>query len=512
VNAKIRHRLDRCKRRIQRRLDKSKTLRADRPVLSATNIHYDIADRVHAISHGGIGAFHLLARRIGLIDAIDQRLHLLKIHLPYHESDHVLNFAYNALCNGDCLQDIELRRNDVNFLDALGAQRIPDPTTAGDFCRRFTPEHIDTLQAICDDVRVGVWWHQPACFFDRAILDADGSLVPTDAQHKEGIGIAYDGTWGYHPLLITLANTGEILRIVNRSGNRPSHEGADDALDAARAACFRGGFRKVLMRGDTDFSQTRHLDRWNDDGRVSFIFGYDAKANLIGIAEHLPENAWQTLQRRQRAEPKTQHRQRTANLKDVIVREHEFTTLRLQSEQIAEFPYRPVACKTEFRMIVVRKNISKEKGDLRLFDEIRYFFYITNEWFVPAADIVLAPKGANGRCQQENLIQQIKSGVPALHAPVDTLNSNWAYMVMTGLAWSLKAWAALMLPETPGRWSDKYRAEKAWLLGIEFKTFVNALVAIPCQIVKQARRIVYRMLAYNPYQTIFFRLLDVLRC
>ena len=75
-------------------------------MLSARNIHYDMADRTRAIGCAGIGAVHLLARRVGLIDAIDRDLHLLKVHLPYHESDHVLNIAYNLLCGGDCLQDL----------------------------------------------------------------------------------------------------------------------------------------------------------------------------------------------------------------------------------------------------------------------------------------------------------------------------------------------------------------------------------------------------------------------
>jgi hypothetical protein len=250
---------------IEDRLDKTRLGDCSKPVLDASNIHYEIAERVHGIAYGGIGAFHLLAQHIGLLDAIDQQLHLLKIHLPYHESDHVLNIAYNALCNGDCLQDIELRRNDVNFLDALGARRIPDPTTAGDFCRRFAENDIDLLQNIFDDVRVGIWKQQPDEFFTQAILDADGSLVPSTGEHKEGMDFAYDGTYGYHALLLSLANTGEVMRIVNRSGNRPSHEGAAEALDRAAATCFRAGFRSVLMRGDTDFSQTAHLDRWNAD-------------------------------------------------------------------------------------------------------------------------------------------------------------------------------------------------------------------------------------------------------
>src|SRR6266581_3445256 len=124
-------------------------------MFTASNIHYEFADRCHG-----------LARRLGLIETLDSRLHLLKVHLPYHESDHVLNLAYNALCEGTCLQDLELRRNDEVFLDALGARRIPDPTTSGDFCRRFGSDDVQTLLDIYHDVRVGVWAQQPDSFFE----------------------------------------------------------------------------------------------------------------------------------------------------------------------------------------------------------------------------------------------------------------------------------------------------------------------------------------------------------
>jgi hypothetical protein len=498
------------KQQIRRRLDKSKLGDCSKPVFTARNIHYEFSDRVHGLAYGGIGAMMGLARNIGLIDQIDTRLHVLKIHLPYHESDHVLNFAINALCNGDCLQDIELRRNDAVFLNALGARRIPDPTTAGDFCRRFDQASINRLQDIYDDVRIGVWQQQPAAFFDLAILDVDGTLSETTGNCKEGMDIAYDGTWGYHPLLVSLANTREVLRLVNRPGNRPSHDGAADALDRALACCFRGGFRKVLLRGDTDFSQTQHLDRWDDTGRIDFIFGYDSKHNLQEIAAQLPGLAWDKLERPPRYQAVTGPRQRPDNVKDRIVRERGYETLRLQGEEVAEFNYRPTVCTRDYRMIVVRKDILRTKGDQVLFAEFRYrySFYITNDWVSEAAEIVFS---ANDRCHQENLIQQLKGGVHALTAPVDKLESNWAYMVMTGLAWNLKAWAALMLPET-GRWLEKYRADKLWLLGLEFKTFVNALIAIPCQLVRQAGRLVFRVLAYNPHQAVFFRLVDALRC
>ena len=509
MKTKIRRQLAQRKRRIERRLDKRNVQGSDHPMLTASNIHYEISDRDRGIAHGGIGVFHALARRTGLIDAIDRRLVLLKIHQPYHESDHVLNFAYNALCEGTRLEDIELRRNDEVFLDALGAERIPDPTTAGDFCRRFGPADIRALQNAFHETRQQVWAEQPDAFFDRAIIDMDGTLVGTTGSCKHGMDIAYNGIWGYHPLVVSLANTGEVLSIVNRPGNRPSHEDAAAEVDRCLQVCFDGGFRRVLLRGDTDFSQTEHLDRWNADPRIRFIFGYDAAENLKEIAEKLPERAWKTLQRPARYPVATQTRRRPDNVKDAIVKRREFDTLRLQSEEVAEFNYRPTACRRVYRMVVVRKNITKDKGERHLYDEIRYFFYITNDWVSETDEIVFC---ANDRCDQENLIAQLAGGCRALRAPVDNLYSNWASMVMTALAWDLKAWWALLLPEGPGRHREAYRADKRWVLRLEFKTFVQAFVRLPCQIVRTGRRLLYRLLSWNPHQPIFWRLVDALHC
>jgi hypothetical protein len=509
VNAKIHQQLRNRKSRIQRRLDKKKLANDDRPVFTAANIHYEISDRILGLAHGGIGAIHLLARRIGLIEAIDQNLHLLKIHLPYHESDHVLNLAYNALCDGTCLQDLELRRQDEVYLDALDAQRIPDPTTAGDFCRRFSAADVDTLIDIFNSVRPRIWARQPADFFDLARIDMDGVLVETLGECKLGMDIAYNGVWGYHPLIVSLANTGEVLSILNRSGNRPSHEGAAAEVDRALRVCLEGGFRQVLLRGDTDFSQTKHLDRWSADPRVQFIFGLDATAARHVLADDLQAAAWQDLDRPPRYEVKTQPRQKPPRVKEEIVRQRAFKNKRLVSEQVAEMPYQPVACKNTYRLIVVRKNLSIEKGELRLFDDYVYFFYLTNDWTRPPAAIVFE---ANQRCNQENLNAQLKGGVRALTAPVDNLESNWAYMVMTALAWNLKAWFALWPTAGPGRHVERHQAEKQTLLGMEFKTFLNAMVRVPCQIVSGGRRLIYRMLSWNPWQRIFFRTIGQLRC
>jgi Transposase DDE domain group 1 len=503
VNATIRRQLAARKRRIARRIENRPGVEGQQPMMSASNLHYEIAEKTRAITPGGIGAIHLMARKIGLIDDIDEDLHLLKRHLPYHESDHVLNIAYNLLAGGSRIEHLEARRNDEVYLDALGATRIPDPTTAGDFCRRFGEEDVQRLMDIFNQTRLRVWKEQPDDFFEEAFIDADGTLAPSGGCCKQGVDIAYDGTWGYHPLVVSLANTAEPLFLVNRSGNRPSHEHADIYLDRAAALCRRAGFKKITFRGDSKFSQTAHLDRWDLDS-IRFILGIDAMPNLVALAQALAAEDFSELERPARYAIKTAPRRARERHKDRVVSEREFKTLKLTGEEVAEFDYRPVACKKAYRMIVLRKKLVAEKGQLWLFEPDRFFFYITNDRTTPASEIVFL---ANDRCDQENLIGQLKGGVKALAMPVGDLVSNGAYMVMASLAWSLKAWAALLLPEQ-GRWAEKHGAEKRSLLRMEFSTFRVAMIQVPCQIVRGARRIVYRLLSWNPWQGVFLRLVE----
>ncbi len=480
-------------------------------MLNPGNIHYDIAERNRGALYGGIGAVQQLVKRLDLGDAINNRLHLFKIHNPYYESDHVLNIAYNILCNGECLEDIERLRNDEAYLDAVNAVRIPDPTTAGDFCRRFDAEHVEALQDAVNEVRLKVWSRQESEFFNEALIDADGTIAETTGQCKEGMDLSYKGVWGYHPLVVSLANTNEPLFLANRSGNSKSSDRAAGYLDKAVALCRQGGFRKIRLRGDTDFSQTGYLDGWDNNG-VEFVFGYMAMGNLVEMGEFLPETAWESLVRPAKYAVETKTRRKPKNVKEQIVKEREYKNIRLQSEQVAEFAYQPNKCKQSYRMVVLRKNLSVEKGENVLFDDIRYFFYITSDRKATKADIV---RHANKRCNQENLIEQLKNGVNAMRMPADTLTSNWAYMVMASLAWNLKAWFALSLPAT-GRWQEKRRRDKNRVLRMEFKTFRNYFIMIPCQIVKTGRKLLFRLLGWNKYLDTLFRAVDIfsrpLRC
>lgn len=497
----LQRQLSRRERRVQQRIDKA-NWSGQSPMIAPLAIHYELADRVQAINPGGLGVVQQMVKQLDLAETINRVCPIFKLRLPYSEADHVLNIAYNLLAGGTCIEHLELRRNDEGYLNALGAQRIPDPTTAGDFCRRFSNWDVFALMECFHEARTKVWKRQPDSFFDMAVIEADGTMVETTGERKEGISMNYDKKWGYHPLVMTLANTREVLYLMNRSGNRPSHERAFVYFDRSIELCRRAGFRTIRLRGDTDFSQTRHLDRWNDDN-VQFVFGMDSMPNLVEIAENLPKSAWKELHRKQRTSDKS--RARRPNTKEQVVVDKQYLNKRLEKEFVAEFDYSPGKCKHTYRMVVLRKQISVTRGERKLFDDSPYSFYITN---ITAAELTVEEivGESNQRCDQENIISQLKQ-MGALSAPLHTLTSNWAYMVMATLAWNLKAWLAMSLTESgPPKAKAKRCAEKQRILRMDFSTFRQTMIMIPTQIIRSARRLIYRLLAWSPSLNTLFRL------
>jgi len=482
--------LHKHKEKIERRLGRKGWKAQLKPMFSAKNIHYEVSDKAGGIGVGGIGAFHLLATRIGLQKCLDEKLHLLKRHLPYHESDHVLNIAYNVLTSGKCLGDIHMLRNDNNYLNALDTQRIPDATTEGDFLRRFTNEEsVMQLMECINECRLKVWKQQKRRYRNYGVIDVDGTIAAITGECKQGMDISYKGVWGYDPLVITLANTREHLYLVNRPGNAVSHQHAVRWMDKAARLVIKG-YKRVCLRGDTDFALTAQFDRWTERG-VDFVFGVNAMRNLVELAQSLDESRWRPMVRKAKYEVKTSPRKRPQNVKEAIVRERGYQNIKLKGESVAQFTYRPVKCKRSYRMIVLRKNLSVEKGELVLFDDIRYFFYIINIPHLSPQEVV---RFANQRCNQENAIEQLKNGVNALRMPSEEFYANWAYMVIAALAWNMKAWFGLLM-------EDGRRGQA--VIGMEFRRFLNTFIKIPCQIIRGGGRITFRILSYNAWLKAF---------
>lgn len=288
-----------------------------------------------------------------------------------------------------------------------------------------------------------------------------------------------------------------MLYLVNRPGNAASHQGCVPWIDRA-IELVRPYAGEITLRGDTDFTLSAELDRWQGQG-LKFIFGLDAHPKVVALAQALPESAWKPLKRRPRYQIATQPRRKPKRVKEALVRSKGYLNKKLVGESVAQFDYQPHKCRRAYRLVVVRKNIRVQKGEVTLSDEVKYFFYLTNHTRYDAEAIVGL---AHERCDQENVIEQLKSGVNAMRMPVDNLLSNGAYMVMSALAWNLKAWFGLLMPHRKQGWE---------VVRMEFRRFLHAIVLLPAQIVRSGRRIIYRILGYNHWLKDFFLAWEHLR-
>jgi hypothetical protein len=484
VKAKKRKKAVKRQQKLQERLSHKDFTSPSHPLLGDLPIRYELADRTGVIPMGGIGAMHMLVTKLDLPDILNDHVSVLKRHLPYWESDHLLSQCYNLLTGGKPLQDINRLRRDEGYLKALGVERLPAPSTAGDFLRRFDAEDVLALQEGIHQARQSVWQRLPVDRRCRATLDMDGTIVETEGECKEGMDYcAYKQQWGYGPLLLSLAETGEVLYVVNRPASPPSHHGAAEWVTRALVH-LHAAFDTVWLRGDSAFSLTQEFDGWDEQG-VMFIFGYDAYATLLTQADALPFQSWERLLRPPKYEIKTRPRTKAERIKREIVSQRGFERIETVYEEVASFSYQPTHCKKAYRMIVLRKHLEITQGGQWVRDEIRFLFYSTNDWMAPATELVLFYDERGG---QEHLIGTLKSSVPLFHAPTNTLEANGVYMVIAALAWNLKVWYGLLLDEPELQQQIQRMA---------FKQFVERFLHIPCQILCSGHQLIYRIVQFT---------------
>ena len=443
-------------------------------------------ERGEVTPYGGLAVAANLVRALGLPRLLDERLEVMKRHLPYTESDHVLTQAYNLYIGGTCLEDLANLQGSEAVRRLLGACRLPDPTTAGDFLRRFGQQELDALDEAIDEAQDRVWRRR----FGRrrqplAIVDLDSHVRDVYGAQKEGADFSYKGTWSYHPLVISLAGTQECLRLINRPGNAPSAQGAAEQLQRL-LPCLARRFRQVVVRGDSAFLDHEILDTCADAGQY-FAMVMAAYPNLYGLADEVPEKAWRGFRpRAQRNQPrKGRQRRRRPNLRRRTARRRNKRDLRLRRQWIAEIPYRPARCRHTYRLLIRRQLIEEADQQGNLFDLWRYRFVLTNLTDMAAEEVMDL---TYRRCDQENLIEQLQNGLAGLRMPTGELLSNAAFLRCARLAHNLKSWLAqLVLPRETVRW--------------EWKRFRHAFVYVAATVIRRARQTWVRLAGSHRYRT-----------
>jgi len=435
--------------------------------------------------YGGLVLAQQFVRRFGVGQRLDRALRLFKRHAPYHESDHILALAYTLYADGRCLEDQAALQGSEAVRRLVGACRIPDPSTAGDFLRRFkTTQDLEQLSGVTDEVQEAVW-SKLACTVRRrrkkqefALVDLDGHIKPLYGVQKEGADFSYNRRWSYQPLVVSLGGSGECLKVVNQPGSARSSTAAVTALREVLPRVKRH-FRNALVRGDSDFDRSDIFNTVMDKGAY-FAICARVYCKRAALAEAIAEQNWTPFVPRAEREERSGsfRRGRTPNYRRQKAAERRYRTLRTVRQWVSEVAYQPHGLATACRMIVRRVLIEETDGQGVLFSHFRYRLVLSNlpRSYTSGQIIDLTYQ----RCDQENVIEQFGQGIAGWRMPVAEFMGNSAWLEIARLAWNLGKWIAqLALPTEVVRW--------------EWKRFRRHFVYIAAKVLKTGRRFVVRL-------------------
>jgi hypothetical protein len=446
--------------------------------LGKLHLHED--RRANVTPFGGLSLVVEFFRRFRVAQRIDAQVKVLKVHNPFYESDHVLAQACSLFVGGTCLEDVAILQHDEAAKRLLGACRLPDPTTAGDFLRRFdrneAPEALRQLRTSVDEVQDAVWRKLSRKKRKLATVDLDGKVKEFYATQKEGADFSHNGKWSYHPLMASLAQTGECLAVRNRPGNFRSSEGAADLLEELLPR-IEPRFRTILVRGDSDFDRA-DVRRVVEEHGAFFAFVARETGPRPTIAANIDECGWLPFSNpKRRPRPPVPPRKKKRNRRRRTARRRGYKELRQTRQWMTEVPCTPKGSDTPCRLIIRRQLIEERKGQQLLFSTYRFHYVLTNlpDDFAPSDVIDITYQ----RCDQENLIEQMGSGLAMWRMPVAEFDGNCAWLEIARLAWNLSKWIALLSLD---------REVIHW----EWKRFRLAFVYLAVEVVRQARRTTIR--------------------
>lgn len=444
--------------------------------------------------HGGLSLAVSLSATLKIPQRVDASLKLLTSHRPFHESDHVLTHVYNLFLGGECIEDIAELQVSSPLRRILGTDRVPDPTTSGDFLRRFEEQDVRKLDAVCDELHLEVW-RRAYGRKKRELLtvDIDSHVHAIYGNQKEKADFTYKGTYGFHPLVVSVAETHECLRLINRSGNVPSAEGSEKVFEELFPKLLKRT-KKVLIRGDSAFAAQKLYDVCEQHGQY-FAFTSGQQRNFEMLGDTIPERSWKVFHSAPEKKVPPCRRKRGRNLRQEMARQRGKLDLQLKRQWVAEIPYQPARSSTVYRLIVRRQKI-EESLQGELFERWRYRYVITNLPSSYRADAVM--RLTYKRCDQENVIEQLQHGIAAMRMPTGNFTANAAYLTCARIAHNFKAWLTLLaLPREALRW--------------HWKRFRRAFVTVGARITMSARQILVRFSTQHRFSATILQALNKLQ-
>ena len=463
---------------------KQKTTR--QPAFRAQPIKFLFSERNNLTCLGGVALLQKFALALGVPECLNSHLHLLRRHKPYFESDFILTLAHTLYFGGNSIQDTEYLQNSPAFQTLVGAERVPDPTTTGDFLRRFDSASLACFVLAIDELRFRVWDRLPKRHFEVGTVDLDPTIKPVYGASKEKADFTYTREWGYRPLLVSLAEFQEPLRLVNRPGNVHGGRAAAPFLREA-LALVQSRFKKLRVRGDSEFYSQETINVC-EECRAKFFFAVDSYRGLLDKAKAFPEARWRPLVRKpRRAKPGKKSRRKRKDRRRQKAHARGYFDKKLVREWVTEFPYRPSWSKDKsYRLVAIRKKLKITNDKKNLFEGAdygyEYRFLITNDENLEAAEVVHV---LYGRCNQENLIQQLKNELEALRMPTGSFVANSAFMLVGQLVGCLRSWMGRsVLGEESVKW--------------EWKRFRRVYVWAAAEVVTAARYVEVRVSRTQP--------------
>jgi len=449
-----------------------------------------------------------------IVKRLNENLSLIKQPKPYTNADHVLALVFNLYIGGRHIEDIAELQHSPAICRMLGAERLPDPTTAGDFLRRFDErdEHnLLSLRDVGDGIQEDVWKELVKRFGRKtgkrgrrkrklplATVDLDGHIEEELGVTKEGADFSYNGKWGFQPLLITLAQFSEILWIMNRPANGRSSENVAEALDKVLPR-LKSYFERILVRGDSDFDRSDIRAICRAHGAYTAFVGRDNREARTKLAMSVEEHQWRPFlskAERQRRQRRTGPRKKKPNRRRQRARQRGYKELYQAREWMSEQFFSPPYEDESYRLVFRRQLIEHREGQIHMFDEYRYWSIVTDlPLEMTTAEVI---DETYQRCDQENLIEQLGSAVAAWNMPVAEFLGNCAWLEIARLAWNLGKWIALLsLPFEVVRW--------------EWKRFRRAFVHIVGQVLVGGHRVTTRISTSHRHWSTFVEALNRLQ-